>query len=91
MVDLFIDTRTAATYTEVFAIAHHLPKEREYYEKFLYTDEEASPQMCGMHGAVYVSMSVAATVASAVGRFWQTGQKRRCYAFKCDTIETVQL
>jgi hypothetical protein len=90
-VDLFIDTRTAEAYAEVYAISPRLPEEREYYEGLLYPDEEAARQTCGRHGIVFVSLGVAASVSATVARFWQSSQKKRCHAVRCDIPGEVQL
>ena len=82
--DLFVDTRTAATYAEVFAISPRLPDEQKYYEKFLHSDEEAARQTCGHHGIIDVAFAVTASVSATVTRFWQTGQKRAYHAMRCD-------
>lgn len=89
--DLFIDTRTAATYAEVFAISPRLQADQEHYESFLHDDKEGAIQNCGEHGVIFVSMNVASTVSATVARFWQTGQKKHCHAMRCDILETVQL
>lgn len=90
-INLFIDTRTSAAYSEVYAVSPRLTEEQEQYEGFLFPDSEAARQMCGSHGVIFVPFHVASAVTSTIARFLHTGQKIFCHSVKCDTLETITL
>jgi molybdopterin/thiamine biosynthesis adenylyltransferase len=83
---LFIDTRTAAAYAEVFAVSPRASDDVAWYEseQFWYSDAEAARQMCGEHGIIDVALAVSASVSATVTRFWQRSQKRRFHPIQCD-------
>jgi molybdopterin/thiamine biosynthesis adenylyltransferase len=63
---LFLDTRTAGAYTELYRIVPYQVRHQKYYEATLqFTDAEAAPQTCGLHGSVYQSQALAAQVCKS--------------------------
>ncbi len=78
LVDIVIDTRTAEKFWQVFAIEPCKPDDIAHYEHFLaYEDAQAAPQMCGLHGIIFVSLAVAAEVGENLANFWDCGRKNR--------------
>lgn len=88
-VDIFCDTRTAATYIEVLSIAPCNPEDIELYEALLFSDEKAARQTCGNHGIVYTASRAAQIVAINLASFWQFGIKVPRYAEETCTMQTV--
>lgn len=88
-VDLFVDTRTLAAYSNVYVIDPHAEDDVEEYEKSLYSDQDALRQSCGVHGVGYATVVVASSAVSQVLSFWQTGRKKLWHAERRDTLESI--
>lgn len=90
LVDILIDTRTAEKFWQVFAIEPCRAEDVAHYEHFLaYDDEEAAPQMCGLHGIIFVSLAVAAEVGENLANFWACGRKNRHVDRLCGSELTI--
>jgi len=74
-VDIFIDTRVADEFFQVFSVQPCRESDIVYYEHFLaYRSDETAPQMCGRHSIIYVSSMVAAEAATSLAKFWKFGR-----------------
>jgi molybdopterin/thiamine biosynthesis adenylyltransferase len=74
-VDIFIDTRVAEEFFQVFSVKPCNEKDAAYYENFLaYNSSQTAPQMCGLHSIIYVSSMVAAEAVSSLAKFWKSGR-----------------
>lgn len=76
LVDIFIDTRTAAEFISVFAVNPCEPKDIAYYEHFLYPTAEAEGLTCGRHSIVYISARTASVVLDNLTKWWESGKKK---------------
>ncbi len=72
-IPLFCDTRTNQAYVEVHATRPAFREDVDRYAATFFSDEEAAPHYCGLHGAVFVSMYAAQVVSSMLGQFWTYG------------------
>jgi hypothetical protein len=88
-VDIFCDTRTAASYIEVLSVAPCDPIDIEMYEAMLFDDDQATRQTCGTHGIVYASSRASQVVAANLALFWQQGRKVCRMAEQCQTLDSI--
>ena len=88
-VDIFCDTRTAATYVEVLSVAPCDPTDVELYEALLFDDTIAARQSCGQHGIVYAASRAAQVVAVNLALFWQHGKKESRIAEQTMTLDPI--
>lgn len=74
-VDIFIDTRVAEEFFQVFFIRPCRTEDIAHYEHFLtYGGNEAARQMCGLHSVIYISSAVAAEAVKGLSKFWKSGR-----------------
>jgi hypothetical protein len=88
-VEIFLDTRTAGPYIEVYAVDPTLSSDIRRYEIVLFDDNQGTEHVCGTHGILYGSMFAAAAVAANLTTFWTNGKKKWRFAFRCDTLQAV--
>ena len=88
-VDIFVDTRTAEEYIEVFAIRPCQPEDIEYYEHFLYPSAMANRAMCGLHGAKHISGTAANAACAALTEWWQSLTTKRHLRMLCGHFQEV--
>ena len=88
-VDIYLDSRIAVCYAELYAVNPNLKQDITRYEATLFTDGEGVRQTCGSHGIVFAAGYVGITIASTLALFWQTGQKQWRIQYQCDMIRQV--
>ncbi len=76
LVDIFIDTRTAAELISIFAVSPCNPDDIAYYEHFSYPTSQAAMLTCGQHGIVYISNMAAGVACANLTNWWQHGKKK---------------
>ncbi len=76
-VGMFIDTRIAVEYVEVFAVRPDDPKDIEYYEHFLYPSSKAFLPTCGNHGTKYISGKAANIACETLTSWWKGDKVKR--------------
>lgn len=80
LVDILVDTRTAAEYVSVFAVNPSDPDDIAYYEYFLrYGYGDAVKPNCGYHGIVHVAAQAAIAAVANLTNWWSNGRKERHY------------
>lgn len=84
---LFLDTRTAESYLELYAINPWSEDEKEVYEGTLFTDEEGRRQYCGQHGIIYVPLDAGGAISARLSEYWMNGKKELCLQFRCDRFK----
>ena len=65
-VEYIIDPRTASEFYRVYTINMQLKTEREFYEKFFYSDENTEQEPCTAQAIIYSVLFAAGTVANQV-------------------------
>lgn len=88
-VEIFVDTRVAAEYIEVFALRPCDPGDIAYYEHFLYPSAKALLNTCGWHGAIHVSGTAANAACAALTEWWQARIPKRHYRQLCGYFQEV--
>lgn len=89
-VDIFVDTRTAEEFIQVFAIRPCEPEDVEFYEHFLYSSEEdAHRATCGSHGAKHISGTAANAACAALTAWWQKNTFKRHLDMLCGHFQEV--
>ncbi len=88
-VDIYLDSRIAKFFVEIYAINPSLKTDINRYESTLFSDEEAVRQTCGSHGVVFVAVHAASMIAATLARFWSTGEKRWRVQYQCDMLSQV--
>lgn len=88
-VELFVDTRIAAEYIEVFAIRPCNPEDIEYYEHFLYPSKDAALLSCGSHGAKHVSGTAANAACAALTGWWKSDIFKRHLKMLCGHFQEI--
>jgi len=68
-VPLYIDGRIGAEIIQIFTVRPYYLSDIEFYEKYLFSDEEASRLPCGRRGIVYVGMMASSIIASQVKKW----------------------
>lgn len=68
-VPLYIDARTGGEIMEVFTLQPFKIQDIEFYEKFLYSDEETAPLPCTARGIMYIGFVIAGLIASQLAKF----------------------
>ncbi len=74
-IDVFCDTRTAASYIEVLCVTPCDPEDIESYEAMIFDEKVAARQSCGEHGIIYTSTAAAERVTENLALFWLIGAK----------------
>lgn len=88
-VDIFVDTRTAEQFIQVFAIRPCDPEDVEFYEHFLYPSEDAHRAACGLHGAKHISGMAANAACAALTECWQQNTFKRHLDMLCGHVQEV--
>lgn len=88
-VDLFCDTRTHSAFVEVLSVCPFKEDEAALYESLLYSDADALPSICGLHGVAYAASRAAGIVVANLTRNWTSNQYSWRVVERCDTLERV--
>lgn len=88
-VDVFIDTRLAEEYVEVFAIRPCDPEDVAFYEHFLYPSNEAMLVTCGRHGAKYIGGTAANAAVAALTQNWKQSKPKKHLRLLCGDFQEV--
>lgn len=88
-IDVFVDTRIAAEYVTVHAVAPCDRSSCDEYGKLLYPSSEAVRPTCGRHGIVYVTAAAAVAACACLTNAWSGRKKDRHFRMLVGSLEQI--
>ena len=90
-VDLFVDTRMGGMVGLLLTARPCDPDDVEWYEKHLFSQSEASSDVCTARAIAFNSFGIAAMVAATVRRWWVKGERHPSMRMDWESLNFLSL